>query len=101
MAHGSLCRAGQQFQQLPLIGGLDGKTLIRMTSLLVVKRQQVVSGTAEAGHGCYAADALMRSVQVGPLELDYLGQRRACGRVHAPMNLMICSATARGASSGT
>src|ERR1700681_2347652 len=26
--------------------------------------------------------------------------RRACGRAHLPMNLMICSATARGASSG-
>jgi hypothetical protein len=27
MAHGGLGRAGQQFKQLPLIGGLDGENV--------------------------------------------------------------------------
>jgi hypothetical protein len=33
MAHGSLGRTGQQFKELPLIRGLDGETLVSVTSL--------------------------------------------------------------------
>jgi hypothetical protein len=45
--------------------------------------------------------AVVTAVEVAPCTTRLESKsRRACGRAHLPMNLMICSATARGASSG-
>jgi hypothetical protein len=54
---------------------------------------------------CIVPSRLLRrhgaAVEVAPCTTRLESKsRRACGRAHLPMNLMICSATARGASSG-
>jgi len=68
------CDGGQQIQLVAATGILPGRVVTWSSSNavvatvnstgLVVKRQEVIAGRFESGHGCNASDALMRASQL-------------------------------------